>query len=1628
MRLFIPTRFVSTSLASVFNKLSVNAAHTPLFTTDVTGLFGYKELSHDSGFYVMRENAIIEAELLVKRALNPERKQKMVQIFDQLSNCLCKVADMSEFIRFAHPLPRFRMAAEEASMTISAEVEKLNTNKELYDALFKVVNTQDVVPTDDIDNHVAKLFLFDFEQSGIHLSDEKRKLAVRLNESILHLSSYFINNTQAPRNVKQSLLPEGIRHCFHLEGDNVVVNGLYSNAENELVREAAYRIYLYPDDYQNKILTELLIARKFLASMCGFKSYAERAVRGSIADTPEFVKNFLEILTEKLRPLAAEDYQGILEMKKKQSPFAKAVKPWDMPFYTALFRQTQFSKCVASCAPYFSLGSCMDGLNLIFNRLYGVELSVCETKRGEVWNPNIIKLNVSDKYSKTLLGHIYCDFFERESKPNQDCHFTIRGGCQLPNGEYQIPVVVLCLNLPNPNGNYPTLLSPHMVDNLFHEMGHAMHSMLARTPYQHITGTRCSTDLAEVPSILMENFASDPRVIRLMAKHYITGEEIPENLLDIWIESRKSFSASETQLQVFYAMLDQVYHSENPLLNKQNTTEVLEEIQNKYYGLPYVPQTAWQLRFSHLVGYGAKYYSYLVSKAVSHLIWKKLFEEDPLSSAAGDVYKREVLSHGGGKPAKDIVESVLERDVTPESLADSVVEETKMSRIKAQEMEQIIRRLEQGSVLTKFYPKGRPEKRTFCIKRETRQLIWKRPVAGKQIVDSFIDLREVKEVRIGMCSKVFERWQEEAKKWEPSQCFVILYGSSFKLKNVSCAAMSPKECEQWVRGIKYLTVETLNAPYPLQVESWLRKEFYAMEDCNGVITLKDVKQFLPKINFKLPTYKLKEFFQEVDTNKIGEIGFENFAALYHKLIHDNHLFNELFNTYSSDGKTVILQEFSSFLSHEQKDPLSEDERVVSKFMREYLLDPLRDAEEPIFTVPEFMDFLFSKENELWDRRHSQVNQDMNRPLTHYWIASSHNTYLTGDQITSESSTDAYARCLRMGCRSIELDCWDGPDGMPVIYHGYTVTTKIKFIDTLKAIKEHAFVTSEYPVILSIENHCSLPQQRNMATAFQEILGDLLLTQPVSADETEMPSPHLLKRKFIIKHKKLPEGTEMPLISKSQDETEPDISNSVKNGILFLEDPVDKEWKPHFFMLTNDKMYYAEESRNPEDDDESDDRQNSLHPSRDPGSSDELHFGEKWFHGKLAGGRGEAAELLRRYSHLGDGTFLVRESETFVGDYSLSFWRQGNVNHCRIRSRQEKGTTKYWLIETVTFNSLYALINHYQTHPLRSQEFSVILTEPVPQPNSHESKEWYHAHMSRQTAEDYLQRLRYDGAFLVRPSEQEENCFAISFRAEDKIKHCRIKQEGRLFVIGNAEFESLVELINWYEKFPLYKNIKLKYPVNAEVVRRIGADPNTQIFTPEGNYMDPASFQSRITVKALYDYQANREDELSFCKHAIITNVLKQDSGWWKGDYGGKKQHWFPSNFVEEIESNDKCDDNSGEAMPLGKLQKGSINIVGCTVISSPNRGREWVFRIVSPSHITPIDISAPSEDEMQDWICKIRETAQSVNDQVVNKIRKSKEIERSFKIAKEFSDIIVYCRAVSFDINIGSSKKHNLVF
>lgn len=669
-----------TPLGAAFNsrpssKLNLMGGEKNCVSNESTGLFGFPELTRPEGFEILQRRCIQNSESLIEEACqDPSKRTRIVaRIFDDLSDELCRVADMAEFVRLAHPDQKMAKAAENVCIAISGLVERLNTHSELFEVLRKVVVDGDRYPEEDVDKHVAKLFLQDFLQCGIHLEERSRHRVVELNDRILQLGQQFAAGTHKSKSVKKSVLPPQIRHQFNIDGDNIILSGLQVDSPQDLAREAAFKIYYWHDQFQEDLLQDILTSRNELAQLCGYPTFAHRAMVESLAEKPEKVEIFLRKLSQELRPRVSRDYATMLALKKKSQQSRSTLEMWDVPYFTIQAKNNFFNLDSAQISEYFSLGVCMEGLNTLYQNIFNVYLEVETPATGEVWHNDIFKLSVRDCDTQEVLGHIYCDFFIRSGKPFQDCHFTIQGGRLKEDNSYQNPVVVLMLNLPAPGWSRPTLLTSGMMENLFHEMGHAMHSMLARTKYQHVTGTRCSTDFAEVPSTLMEYFAADPRVLTSVARHYKTGSPMPQGEIDKFCAAKRIFSGVDVQSQLFYSILDQEYHGKHPL--DGTTTQILEKVQGTHHSLRYQQGTAWQLRFSHLVGYGARYYSYLMARSVASTIWQKYFSADPFDRDCGAKYRQECLSHGGGKPSHRLISDYLGFEVRPEDLSDALIAE-----------------------------------------------------------------------------------------------------------------------------------------------------------------------------------------------------------------------------------------------------------------------------------------------------------------------------------------------------------------------------------------------------------------------------------------------------------------------------------------------------------------------------------------------------------------------------------------------------------------------------------------------------------------------------------------------------------------------------------------------------------------------------------------------------------------------------------------------------------------------------------------------------------------------------------------------------------------------------------------
>ncbi|XP_063817712.1 1-phosphatidylinositol 4,5-bisphosphate phosphodiesterase epsilon-1 isoform X4 [Pseudophryne corroboree] len=217
-----------------------------------------------------------------------------------------------------------------------------------------------------------------------------------------------------------------------------------------------------------------------------------------------------------------------------------------------------------------------------------------------------------------------------------------------------------------------------------------------------------------------------------------------------------------------------------------------------------------------------------------------------------------------------------------------------------------------------------------------------------------------------------------------------------------------------------------------------------------------------------------------------------------------------------------IQQFNDFLVNCQGEHYTYDEvlSIIQKFEPSITM-----RQQGLMSFEGFARYLMDKDNFASRNDESQINvEELHFPLSYYFIESSHNTYLTGHQLKGESSVELYSQVLLQGCRSVELDCWDGDDGMPIIYHGHTLTTKIPFKEVIEAIDRNAFINSKMPIIISIENHCSLPQQRKMADIFKTVFGEKLVTKFLFesdfSDDPMLPSPWQLRGKVLLKNKKL----------------------------------------------------------------------------------------------------------------------------------------------------------------------------------------------------------------------------------------------------------------------------------------------------------------------------------------------------------------------------------------------------------------------------------------------------------------------------------------------------------------------------
>ena len=436
--------------------------------------------------------------------------------------------------------------------------------------------------------------------------------------------------------------------------------------------------------------------------------------------------------------------------------------------------------------------------------------------------------------------------------------------------------------------------------------------------------------------------------------------------------------------------------------------------------------------------------------------------------------------------------------------------------------------MQAGCELKKVRPNSRIYNRFFTLDTDLQALRWE--PSKKDLEKAKLDISAIKEIRLGKNTETF-RNNGLADQICEDCAFSILHGENYE--SLDLVANSADVANIWVSGLRYL-VSRSKQPLDFMEGNqntprfmWLKTVFEAADiDGNGIMLEDTSVELIKQLNPTLKESKIRLKFKEIQKSKeklTTRVTEEEFCEAFCELCTRPEVYFLLVQI-SKNKEYLDANDLMLFLEAEQGvTHITED--MCLDIIRRYELSE-EGRQKGFLAIDGFTQYLLSPECNIFDPEQNKVVQDMTQPLSHYYINASHNTYLIEDQFRGPADINGYVRALKMGCRSIELDVNDGSDNEPILCNRNNMTTHLSFRSVIEVINKYAFVASEYPLILCLGNHCSLPQQKVMVQQMKKVFGSKLYTEAPLLSESYLPSPEKLKRMIIVKGKKLPSDTDI----------------------------------------------------------------------------------------------------------------------------------------------------------------------------------------------------------------------------------------------------------------------------------------------------------------------------------------------------------------------------------------------------------------------------------------------------------------------------------------------------------------------
>jgi len=626
-------------------------------------------------------------ELQKRLVANEEKVEELLQQNEKsFENFVKPLQMMDEYLgHFFTPLSHINSVSNteqtqkvytDALPIITEYSTKISQNLDIYKAYKEIFSTQKE-KLNFAQKRVLELNIEHFEHSGAHLDDltkarlqeiniQKSELSNQFSQNLLDATNeyeYIITDPKDILGLPQSDIEnakfedDGVtKYKFTLQMPSYIAYMTYG--PNREIRETLYKAYVTRAPQNGEIIDKLLELKNEMSQLLGFENYASYSLASKMAKDSDEVLGFLNKL------IADSHDQAKLELKELQEIAPISLESFDSAYYSEILKKKKYDIDEEEYRPYFEQNSVVDGTFSFLESLFGIRF---EEKSEELWDPKAksFHLYVNEKLSAKL----YLDLEARKGKRGGAWMHNWQAHCRDEKGDEQLASAFIVCNFPPSSEETASLLRHDDVVTFFHEMGHAIHHLLSDVDENEVSGVNgVEWDAVEFPSQLLENFAYEPKVLQLFAKHYQNGEVINDEMIQKLVKSKNFLSASSMLRQLEFSLFDFTLHMK--VYQGQEVQDLLDSIREKTALIQTPSYNKFQNGFSHIFagGYAAGYYSYKWAEVLSADTFYTIIDEGIFNSHTAKKYREIILRGGGSKSMSILFNELMDRDPDPSKL------------------------------------------------------------------------------------------------------------------------------------------------------------------------------------------------------------------------------------------------------------------------------------------------------------------------------------------------------------------------------------------------------------------------------------------------------------------------------------------------------------------------------------------------------------------------------------------------------------------------------------------------------------------------------------------------------------------------------------------------------------------------------------------------------------------------------------------------------------------------------------------------------------------------------------------------------------------------------------------------